>query len=282
MVIPGFFPTARGYLFTFFNLSVLSILAAILFSSCSVAKPTYIFKDIVRDTVIKNTTDTNLELKIQKNDVLSLAISSLNPQEDQFFNSAMGMGTGTTGMAGNTGVVSTGVSGGYHVSLDGNIYLHKLGTVKVAGMTRRELKVKLEKDLLPYLKDPIVTVSFANHFITVMGDVGKTQLVNMPEEKISVIDVIALSGNVTEKGTFKNMLVVRETPESRVFKRLNLEDQSIFSSPWYYLQPKDILVISPYVEKNYKEQKDNKNQQLLSTFLTGLSIIVILLGLFKL
>lgn len=267
MVIPNFYLPLRGYFLTSIKLSVVVILSAVLLTSCAVSKPAYIFKDIKKDTVIKGFTDTDVELKIQKNDLLNLTISSLNPSEDQLFNSAMGSGSAKT----------DGGTGGYLVSLEGNIYLHKLGTLMVAGMTRKELKIKLEKELLPYLKDPIVTVSFANHFITVMGEVGSSHIVNMPAEKISLIDVIALSGNVSANGTLKNLLVIRETPTSKEFKHLNLENQSIFTSPWYYLQPKDILVINPNEEKIDKEQKRERNQRILTTFLTGLSITLILL-----
>jgi polysaccharide biosynthesis/export protein len=273
MGIPNSYLPVRGYFLFVIKLFVVIFLLGALFTSCTVSKPTYPFKDITRDTVIKGLTDTDVELKIQKNDLLNLSISSLNPAEDLFFNSAKATTTATT---------EGGVAGGYLVSIEGDIYLHKLGKVNVAGMTRAELKTKLEKDLLPYLKDPIVNVSFANHFVTVMGDVGRSQVLNMPAEKISLIDVIALSGNVTEKGTYKNMLVIRETPGSKEFKHINLEDESIFSSPFYYLQPKDILVINPYVDKLYTEQKNNRNQQLLSNFLSVASILVIILSLFKL
>ena len=273
MVMPNVYLPFRRYFLFAIQLLIIISLSTALFTSCAISKPTYPFKDVTRDTVIKSNTDTSTALKIQKNDLLSLAISSLNPVEDLFFNSAKGKELTTTG---------GGVEGGYLVSADGNIYLHKLGKVYVEGMTRAELKIKLEKDLLPYLKDPIVTVSFANHFVTVMGDVGKSQVLNMPDEKISLIDVIALSGNVTEKGTYKNMLVIRETPGSREFKHINLEDQSIFSSPFYYLQPKDILVVNNYVEKIYTEESQRRNQQVLSNLLSVASIIVIILSLLRL
>ena len=273
MVMINLYPLAGGYLFSIIKLFALVLLAAVLFTSCTVAKPTYIFKDIIKDTVIRNFADTDVELKIKKNDILSLSISSLNPVEDMIFNGATGPGVSGGSLSSKT----EGNSGGYLVSLDGNIYLHKLGTVMVAGYTRKQLKVKIEQELLPYLKDPIVTVNFANHFITVMGAVGNSQVINMPAEKISLIDAIALSGNVSLDGTLRNVLVIRETPTSKEFKHLNLENQSIFTSPWYYLQPKDIVVINPNEEKLHKEQKRTRNQQIISTVLSGLSIAIIIL-----
>ena len=269
MSIANFYSRIRGCIYTFITFPVIIILSALTFTSCFIAKPTYIFKDITSDTIIKRLPDTDHQLKIQKNDVLNLTISSLNPLEDIFFNSSTASSSGTSKDA--------GAGSGYLVNEDGNIYLHKLGTIMVAGSTRKELKLKLEKDLLPFLKDPIVSISFGNHFITVMGEVGSSQIVNMPAEKISLIDAIAISGNASPNANFKNLMVIRETPTSKEFKQLNLENKSIFTSPWYYLQPKDILVIKPYEEKIRTEQKRIRNQQLYATILSSISLALIIL-----
>ncbi len=257
------------YFLTVVRLTSIVFLSAALFSSCAVTKPTYIFKDIKKDTVIQGFNDAGIELKIQKNDLLNLTISSLNPAEDLLFNSSMATGTSTA--------KSDGGGAGYLVSNEGNIYMHKLGTLIVAGMTNKELKNKLEKDLLPYLKDPIVNVSFANHFITIMGEAGSSQKLNIPAEKISIIDALALSGHVTANATLRDVMVIRETEGAKQFKHLNLENASIITSPWYYLQPKDILVVSPNEEKMFTEARRIRNLQVYTTFVSVLSIALIIL-----
>jgi polysaccharide export outer membrane protein len=265
MEIPAFCPSAKQTFFTVLQLFAGVFFAAFLLSSCAITKPTYIFKDIKKDTIIQGFVDANIELKIQKDDLLNLTISSLNSTEDLLFNSAMGT------------AVAAGGGAGYMVRADGNIYMHKLGSVLVAGLTTRELKNRLEKDLLPYLKDPIVNISFANHFITIMGEAGSSQKLSMPSEKLSLIDALALSGRLSPNATLKNIMVIRETDGGKQFKRLNLEDASIFTSPWYYMQPKDILVVSPDDEKIYKEARRTRNLQLYSTFVSVLSITLIIL-----
>ncbi len=261
-------PHNQLYLYYFFNsfrLSAIILASGLIFCSCSITRPTYLFKDVKNDTIINGFTDADIVLKIQKNDLLSIIISSLNPAEDALFNASMGGNNST---------------GGYTVNLDGNIYVHKLGSVTVAGITRKELKAKLENDLLPYLKDPIVTVNFGNHAITVITDAGGGKILNMPAEKISVIDAIAQSGgNVGASGTFSNVLVIREEGTQKQFKHLNLENASIITSQWYYLQPKDILVLNPNEEKIFKDLKRARNQQILSTALSGLSIVLIIINL---
>lgn len=264
MVIKNFCPPFRVPVLNIIKLSLILFFSTVIYSSCSVSKPTYVFKDIVKDTVIQGFTDTDVELKIQKNDILNLTISSLNPSEDLLFNNAIGTAK------------SEETAAGYLVSLDGNIYLHKLGSVMVVGMTRKELKIKLETALLPFLKDPIVTVSFANHYITVMGEVGGSKLLNMPADKISLIDAIAETGNVTPNASLKNVMIIRESAGAKQFKHINLEDASIVTSPWYYLQPKDILVMKTNEDKIYKELRRTRNMQIFTTFVSVVSITLII------
>ena len=268
MKITNFYPLLKGYIFYTILWTVLVFLSASIFTSCAISKPNYIFKNITEDATIKRFVDTNIELKIQKKDLLTISISSLNAMEDVLFNSAMGSVSSAS--------KETAVSG-YLVNEEGNIYLHKLGAVPVAGLTRKDLKLILEKALLPFLKDPIVTINFGNHFITVMGEVGMSQVVNMPAEKITLTDAIAQSGNTSANANFENLMVIRETANAKIFKQLNLQDESIFKSPWYYLQPKDILVIKPNLEKINKEQRRARNQLLFTTIVSALSITVIIL-----
>ncbi len=246
---------------SFFFKAFIVLLAAIFFSSCKIYKPAYYFKDIKEDTIISGFVNNEMELKIQKNDILNISISSLSDIEDGLFNKSV------AGVSGK---------GGYQVSLDGNIYFHKLGKVAVAGLTRKELKAKLENDLMPYLKDPIVTVNFTNHHIIVLGEVS-SQVVDMPEEKISLLEVMAKSGGATANSQLSKLMVIREKQNTKQVKHLNLEDPSIFTSPWYYLQPNDIVVVKPNEEKIDTEQRRTRNQLLYATVLSGISFVFLII-----
>ncbi len=238
----------------------LTITAAFCLVSCKVYQPTYYFKNIQRDTTITGFNPGNVEIAIQKSDVLAITISSLNPSEDALYNNAVSVGQGLSG---------------YLVENDGSIYLHKLGKLEVAGLTRMDLKRKLETEFLPFLKEPIVTVNFANHRITVFGE-GKSTVLTMPEEKMSLIDVMAQTSPVTPNSKLNEVMVIREVGTSKQFKHLNLEDPSIFSSPWYYLQPNDIVVVKPNQEKIDSEQKRVRNQLMYTTVISGISFVFLI------
>ena len=250
-----------------FSLFFLVIAIAVL-PSCKVTKSSYYFKNLQRDTTIKTAVAASLESKIKRNDQLSIVISSLNPAEDIVYNAAaLPLGMNSSG---------AGASVGYQVDAKGEIQVHRIGNVKAEGMTRKELKAKQESSLTPYLKDVVVTVRYLNHHVTILGEVSKPQLISMPEERLTLLEVLGTSGDVTPFARRDNILIIRETEGGKQFKRLNLEDHTIFTSDWYYLKPDDVVYVEPN-DKKMNEEKRTKTQQAISIGLSALSVAIIIL-----
>ena len=145
-----------------------------------------------------------------KGDRLSIAVSSLSTVEDALFNSAGSGGGSTAG--------STTKAGGYVVQQDGTVLLHRLGTVQAAVTTRKELSRKPEERPLAYLKEAIVQVNFLNHKVTVMGEVRTPQIFNMPDEPLTIIDALILSGDVTANAKRNNNTIIREEGTEKKIK----------------------------------------------------------------
>ena len=259
----------RSNLFGSLSVAVLAILFAGTFSSCSTSKNSYYFKTVPKDTTINFSGNPVTEFRIKKNDMLAIGISSLNRDEDATYNAASAAGATSTG--------TTASGSGYLVDINGNIQLHRLGVLHVEGMTRRELKEKIQKDIQPYLKDAIVTVRYLNHNVTVLGEVARPQLLQMPEERLSLLEVLASSGDLTLSGRRDNILIIRQTAIGKQLKRVNLENHSIFNSEWYYLQPEDVVYVEPN-DKRIKEENRNKRLQIASLALSSISVALIILN----
>ncbi len=242
-------------------------LLMLILTSCKVTKPSSYFTNLQKDTTLKSFVTADFELKILKGDRLSITASSLSTLEDALFNSGAVAASGSTG--GTT-------AGGYTVQQDGSVLLHRLGNVTVAGLTRRELSRQLENKLLAYMKEPIVQVNFLNHKVTILGEVGTPQVLAMPEEQLSLIDALVLSGDVTANAKRNNITIIREEGTEKKVKHVNLEDHSIFSSPWYYVKPNDIILVSADTERYVKEENKRKLQTTLSLVASGISLIIII------
>jgi polysaccharide biosynthesis/export protein len=248
----------------FINSCFLIALLLLLFSSCSVSKQSQYFRNLPKDTTLTGTVVNKYESTIVVGDRLAISVSSLNPQEDAIFNGAS-VSAGATNM------------GGYLVQENGTIQLHRLGTIQVEGLTRRVLMKQLEKKLEAYTKDPLVQVSYLNHKVTVIGEVAKPQVYNMGDEQISIIDLLIQSGDALTSANRADITIIREEGNTRNIKHLNLEDNSIFTSPWYFVKPNDIVLVNADTNKYIKNERRNRLQSNISLTASLLSLALIIL-----
>ncbi|RYF85669.1 MAG: polysaccharide export protein [Chitinophagaceae bacterium] len=211
------------------------------------------------------------ESVIQPNDILSIQVTSVNPQAAEIFN------TPTTpnrvSNAGSTTVVS-GEAVGYLVNPDSTIQFPVLGNIKVVGISKSQLKKQLIDSLVQkkLLVDPIVNIRFLNFRVTVLGEVGKPTVVNVPNEKISILEAIGMAGDLTIYANRENVLLIREIGGVKDIKRLNLNSNEIFTSPYYYLKSNDVVYAEP---NKAKVRITSQPWQLIPIALSGVSLLII-------
>lgn len=211
------------------------------------------------------------EMVVQPNDILSISISSLNPDASAVFNNT---NNHTNNIASNNGNVPQ--MSGYLVNTQGYIQLPILGNIQAGGLTKKELKDNItsainEKKLLV---DPIVSIRHLNFEVTVIGEVGRPTVISVPNEKISLLTALGQAGDITVYGKKDNVLLIREVNGKKSVKRINLHAADFLNSPYYYLKPNDIVYIEP--NKN-KLASVSRGWQLLPALLSGLSVVVIVL-----
>ena len=214
------------------------------------------FSGIKHDTTLNNVITKNFEPKIQKGDLLSIIVSSLSPENTVLYNAPQN---------------AEGPVTGFLVDSSGNINFLKLGSIHVAGLTRSQLKEQLQKDLMPYLAQTVVAVGFLNRHVTLIGAISP-MILPMPTDNMTILDALASAGDIGEKGKKEDVMVIREKGNSKVFKKLDLTNESVFYSPYFYLQPNDII----YVKPEQKKQKISTTQ-VISYVTTAISLYFIII-----
>ncbi|WP_243751617.1 polysaccharide biosynthesis/export family protein [Niastella caeni] len=207
------------------------------------------------------------KLVIQNNDLLSISVSSLNPEASAIFNQP-------NNTPANNNTATTTSATGYLVDGEGNIQFPFLGAVKAAGLSKDELKDKLTKSLVDkkLLVDPIITIRFLNFKVTVLGEVAHPTVVTVPSERISLLEAIGLAGDLTIYAQRDNVLVIRDEDGKKVTHRLNLNSTELFNSPYYYLKTNDVVYVEP---NKAKVASTSRSNQWLPIVLSALSLGVI-------
>lgn len=215
---------------------------------------------------------------IQKGDLLTIMVYSDNKEATDIFNQQQtGGASGNAAVTGGAGNIAS--SGrGYQVDLNGKIYVHNLGNIMVEGKTRKQVADLIEVGLKPYLNNAYVTVRYTNKRITILGEVGKPNVLELPDQQVSILDAISLSGDLTVYGRRDNILVVREENGIRKSSRLNLRDPEIYNSPFFYLQQNDLIYIEPNQRKSAgNDQIFVRNISLAASLLSIITVTISLL-----
>lgn len=241
--------------------------------SCVSSRKTVYFYNIKDTAFLQRGPET--QTVIQENDLLSISISSLNPQASEIFNTPNDFVSKNT-----TATGASTQSSGYLVNSDGYIQLPILGNIKAAGLTKSQLKENITNAILAkkLLIDPIVDIRYLNFEVTVIGEVARPTVITVPSERISLLKAIGLAGDLTIYGKRDNILLIREEDGKKKTRHIDLNSSNFFNSPYYYLQPNDVVYVEP---NRARVASASRSSQLLPVLLSCLSIIVIVLDRVK-
>lgn len=244
----------------------LGIGCSCVFSSCVNTRKIIYFPNIGNGSVVQSATD--IESVIQKNDILSINVSSPNETATLMFNNTQTVISSTA-----TGSISQSI--GYLVNSDGNIDFPGLGTISAMGLTKKQLTQKISSELVgkKLLIDPIVNIRYLNYRVTILGEVSRPTVISVANEKISLLEALGLAGDLTIYARRDNVLLVREESGKKVFRRINLNSDDFFSSQFYYLKTNDIVYVEP---NKVRAATASGYQQNLPVLFSALSLLVII------
>lgn len=217
---------------------------------------------------------------IQAGDLLSITVFSDNSAASAMYNQTA-VAAALPGSSISAQPAAAGNSPGYLVSNDGFIIFPGLGTVKAAGLSKKQLADTLVNYFVQnmILKNPACDIRFLNYRITVLGEVARPGVYSVPVEKLSVLEALGLAGDITVWAKRDNVTIIRETGGDREFGRLDLNSSQIFNSPFYYLKQNDIVIIGQNKRKIRSTDQTTLRYVAISTSI--LSTIAILVNIFK-
>lgn len=157
-----------------------------------------------------------------------------DPENARFLNLVQPERGGTTG---DTELIT------YIVDENGDIYFLLLGKFHVAGLTVREVRDMLQEKVNKYLDNTAVFVKLVGRNITVLGEVYHPGQHQMVKNRLSIFEALGSAGDVTDWGNYKEVLLVRETPDGKLVATINLLDPALIDSPYYYILPNDVLYV---------------------------------------
>lgn len=237
-------------------------------SSCTSPKQILYFQDI--DETVAQKIEEQYEPVIMKDDKLQILISGPDKSVITPYNFTL-----TDNVYGGSAMQSVVP---YLVDSDGCIDLPGLGRIKVEGMRRVDLARKIT-DLLRdggLIKDPVVSVSFMNYKVTVLGEVRNPGTYVMESERNTILQALGKAGDLLLTAKRDDIILIRDIDGKQTHIKIDLTKSDILSSPYFYLHQNDVIYVP---QSAMRVMQGTAALSLWSTVLSSITTLVTILTL---
>ncbi len=257
------------------------MLLPFLLVACQSYKKVPYFQDV--DVVNQAEQQEKLyDARIMPKDLLTIVVSCTNPELAIPFNLTVASNAGMA-VSNSSYVTAQPTLQAYLVDNDGYINFPVLGELKLGGLTKREAERLIIDKLKPYMKEiPIVTVRMVNYKISVIGEVARPGTFTISNEKVNLLEALAMAGDMTVYGLRDNVKLIREDANGKQqIVTLDLNNAETILSPYYWLQQNDIVYVTPNKAKARNSDVGNSTSLWFSATSILVSIVSLLVNILK-
>ncbi|MBX2916347.1 MAG: polysaccharide biosynthesis/export family protein [Cyclobacteriaceae bacterium] len=246
---------------------------AFLFSSCVTNRKIQYFQNGQTemdmnplDSVLRKYKTEAFQYLIQPQDAIFVKFESKSNQDFDFLSSGQ---QSAINVAQAANLISELVDD------NGFINLPVLGKIHVAGLSIFEIEEKLQNLANQYLEAVHVRVRLVNFRFTILGEVNREGVSISNNNRITLPEAIGLAGGLGEFADRSNIKLIRQKGRDVEVSYVNLLDEQIISSPYYYIHQNDILVVPPLKQRPFRRYFG----QNLGLFVSTISLILLTINL---
>jgi polysaccharide biosynthesis/export protein len=179
--------------------------------------------------------------KIQTGDQIYIRVYSTDPKTSKFFQSDFPYLMNSKYQYLNT----------YLVDEFGYVSVSFIEKLYVKGLTVPEVQKAIQTQLDQYFKDASVFVKLVNFQVGVLGEVKSPGNFTIEQDQITIFQAIGLAGGITDFGNYKSVKLIRQVQTGSEVYIVDITDNKILESPYFYLLPNDVVYIEPRKTKSW-------------------------------
>jgi polysaccharide biosynthesis/export protein len=230
-----------------------------LTSSCSTGKRLNYFNDLPDAETYELKAMPVPERIIERGDRLDVNFIVKDQESASYFNKHSMAG------AANAAAAAVGVGGGggggtttgadYVVNEEGEIEIPVVGRLKLSGLTISQAKQKLYGAVSPYLKEPLIELSFTTFKVTVLGEVKTPGSFVIPSQQATIFTALAAAGDLPHSAKRYDIRLYRDYNGKRTIRKFDLRKASVLEDPDIFLmRPNDVIYVQARSGSVFKEE----------------------------
>jgi len=188
------------------------------------------------------------DYKIKPGDYLYIRILTLDQKSNEVFSSIAGSAAGNSYM--NITDQNLYLTS-YYVNDSGYISFPLLGKISASGKTISEMEESMNKSVSEILREASVVVKLVMYNVSILGEVKNPGKYPIYNNRVNIFEALAMANDLTTFANRNKVQIIRNQGNKNNIVTVDLQDKSILTSPYYYLQPNDIIYIEPLKNKSF-------------------------------
>lgn len=219
---------------------ILPGLIILMLGSCSI-NPSIMFKSDESKEIAFDSTLVDSVYRISPSDIISVEVFSEGgirlveqPSQINPYNSSQANYSGSTNPQ------------EYLVDESGNVKLPLINYINLKGLSIREAEKAIEKRYIEFYNDPFVILKVLNRRVMVFPGTGGTgKVVELKNEKTTLIEVLAAAGGLTTTGKSNSIKIIRGDFRNPKVILVNLETLDAARNSDIRICANDIIYVKP-------------------------------------
>lgn len=255
-----------------FKLFYLAIIGLAVISCVPQAKMK-ILQDKEGDTAKYEFQTLRPDYKIKPGDYLYVRILSLDQKSNELFATIAGSAAANYNM--NITDQNLYLTS-YMVTDSGYIDFPLFGKIHASGRTIEEMQQTLTKSVSEIIIGASVVVKLVMYNVSVLGEIKSPGKYPIYNNRANIFEVLAMANDLTAYADRSRVQIIRTEGNKTNVVVFNLLNKEILSSPYYYVQPNDIIYVEPLKEKSWKFETFP-----YAVVLSSVSLLLVVLTFFK-
>ncbi|SHO64453.1 polysaccharide biosynthesis/export family protein [Algoriphagus zhangzhouensis] len=265
------------------NFAVLA-LTAIFFSCVSNEKIIYMQKLAEEAPLVQSGQLIPYEwesYRLQNFDIVDINIKTtseeLNMLLDVIVGQAGGGGSAVVGGGGGQAGGDAFFMNGYTIDEEGKVELPLIGELAVLGLTTKETQTLIESKLINYINEDqfFVRVRLGGIRYSALGEFNSPGKRTILQNRVTIFEAIAAAQDLSILAKRDEVVLLRQYPEGSQIHRINLNDEKLIGSEFYFIKPNDVIYAEPLKVREIGNATNFiQTLTLLTTTVTAVALIL--------
>lgn len=187
------------------------------------------------------------EYLLQFNDIVDITLKTTSPE----LNEILDVTSGQNQMRNLSGGALEGGDvfflNGFSLDEDGIVELPLIGEVKLVGLSTKEAKGAIEEKLEEYISRDnfYVRVRLGGIRYSALGEFNRPGKFTILQNRVTIFEAIANAGELTPVAKRNWVNLIRQYPEGSRTHKINLINDKLMSSEFYFIRPHDVIYAEP-------------------------------------